>query len=141
MTQVREAKRNYKAAFEALARAKIKIEGSAMQEEELRRDLINSFEEHFEAKVGGRSYVPISFAHNMENERLFFQVIWSTTSERICWRPKVNMKPVASPACFASFSVRLSEEGALGFHERNGSQKKMLTKEDEQTKPCFARMV
>ncbi|CAM9629433.1 unnamed protein product [Pylaiella littoralis] len=53
VTQVREAKRNYKAAFEALARAKIKIEGSATQEEELRRDLINSFEEHFEAKAEG----------------------------------------------------------------------------------------
>lgn len=56
MTQEREAKRNYKAAFEGLARAKTKMEGSATQEEGLRRDLIQSFDEYFEAKVGVKSY-------------------------------------------------------------------------------------
>ena len=52
MTQEREAKRQYKEAFEALAKAKAKMEASAKQEEGLRRDLIESFDGYLEAKVG-----------------------------------------------------------------------------------------
>lgn len=51
MTQEREAKRQYKEAFEALAKAKAKMEASAKQEEGLRRDLIDSFDSYLEAKV------------------------------------------------------------------------------------------
>lgn len=53
MTQEREAKRNYKEAFEVLAKAKAKMEASAQQEEELRKDLIESFDGYLEEKVGG----------------------------------------------------------------------------------------
>ncbi len=59
MTQEREAKRNYKEAFEALTKAKAKMEASATQEEALRRDLIESFDGYFEAKVrGGQPELP-----------------------------------------------------------------------------------
>lgn len=52
MTREREAKRKYKEAFEALEKAKVKMEASAKQEEGLRRDLIDSFEKIYsEAKV------------------------------------------------------------------------------------------
>lgn len=51
VTQEREAKRNYKEAFEALTKAKEKMEASAKQEEALRRDLIEAFDGYFEAKV------------------------------------------------------------------------------------------
>lgn len=57
MTREREAKRRYKEAFEALAKAKGKMEASAQQEEGLRRDLIDSFEQKYlEAKVSGLGY-------------------------------------------------------------------------------------
>lgn len=52
VTQEREAKRQYKEAFEALAKARTKMEASAKQEEGLRRDLIDSFDGYLEAKVG-----------------------------------------------------------------------------------------
>lgn len=51
MTQEREAKRQYKEAFEALAKAKTRMEVSSKQEEGLRRDLIDSFDGYLEAKV------------------------------------------------------------------------------------------
>eukprot|EP00752_Nemacystus_decipiens_P009557 g8537.t1 len=53
VTQEREAKRQYKEAFEALAKAKAKMEASAKQEEGLRRDLIDSFDSYLEAKAEG----------------------------------------------------------------------------------------
>lgn len=58
VTQEREAKRQYKEAFEALAKAKTKMEASAKQEEGLRRDLIDSFDGYLEAKVGVASSQP-----------------------------------------------------------------------------------
>lgn len=51
VTRDREAKRAYKAAFEALAKAKAKMEASTKQEEGLRRDLIDAFDSFCEAKV------------------------------------------------------------------------------------------
>lgn len=83
MTQEREAKRNYKAAFEALERAKTKMEGSAKQEEGLRRDLINSFDEYFEAKVGVKNCVS---ACSHETRRMIgytLQVMWSPRTPQI----------------------------------------------------------
>lgn len=57
VTREREAKRRYKEAFEALAKAKTKMEASAEQEEGLRRDLIDSFErKYLDAKVSERGY-------------------------------------------------------------------------------------
>ncbi|CAM9496000.1 unnamed protein product [Ectocarpus sp. 6 AP-2014] len=53
VTQEREAKRNYKEAFEVLAKAKAKMEASAQQEEELRKDLIQSFDGYLEEKAEG----------------------------------------------------------------------------------------
>ncbi|CAM9692682.1 unnamed protein product [Ectocarpus sp. 4 AP-2014] len=53
VTQEREAKRNYKEAFEVLAKAKAKMEASAQQEEELRKDLIESFNGYLEEKAEG----------------------------------------------------------------------------------------
>ncbi|CAM9412742.1 unnamed protein product [Ectocarpus fasciculatus] len=53
VTQEREAKRNYKEAFEVLAKAKAKMEASAQQEEELRKDLIESFDGYLEEKAEG----------------------------------------------------------------------------------------
>lgn len=55
ITQEREAKRQYKEAFEALAKAKAKMVASANQEEGLRRDLIDLFDSYLEAKVGAAS--------------------------------------------------------------------------------------
>ncbi|CAM9338046.1 unnamed protein product [Ectocarpus sp. 12 AP-2014] len=53
VTQEREAKRNYKEAFEVLAKAKAKMEASAQQEEELRKDLLESFDGYLEEKAEG----------------------------------------------------------------------------------------
>ncbi|CBN79257.1 kinesin-like protein [Ectocarpus siliculosus] len=53
VTQERETKRNYKEAFEVLAKAKAKMEASAQQEEELRKDLIQSFDGYLEEKAEG----------------------------------------------------------------------------------------
>lgn len=44
-------KRAYKEAFEALAKAKAKMEASAIQEEGLRKDILDSFDNYCEAKV------------------------------------------------------------------------------------------
>ena len=50
----REAKRAYKQAFEALQKAKVRMEASAGQEEALRRDLLDAFDSRCEAKVQPR---------------------------------------------------------------------------------------
>ncbi|CAM9995473.1 unnamed protein product [Ascophyllum nodosum] len=47
----REAKRAYKQAFEALQKAKVRMEASAGQEEALRRDLLDAFDSRCEAKA------------------------------------------------------------------------------------------
>lgn len=51
VTQGKGAKRAYKEAFEALAKAKAKMEASAIQEEGLRKDMLDSFDSYCEAKV------------------------------------------------------------------------------------------
>lgn len=121
MTQEREAKRNYKAAFEALARAKVKMEGSAMQEEGLRRDLIKSFDEYFEEKVGVNQATGICTnvsAQNMENDRVLFACFTWFTAERgkrfelaHGWLEKTE-RP--SPCLFHKLFGCASTYGALG---------------------------
>lgn len=51
VTQGKEVKRAYKEAFEALAKAKAKMETSADHEDDLRKDMLNSFDNYCEAKV------------------------------------------------------------------------------------------
>lgn len=51
VTQEKGAKRAYKEAFEALAKAKAKMEASAKQEEGLRKEMLDSFDSYCEAKV------------------------------------------------------------------------------------------
>lgn len=61
VTQDREAKRAYKQAFEALTKAKAKMEASTKQEEALRRELLLAFDSYSKTKV--QSYYPEMASH------------------------------------------------------------------------------
>lgn len=65
VTREREAKKSYKEAFDALVKAKAKMEASARQEEGLRRELLSSFEAYCESKVKNRA------RDHHEREKLF----------------------------------------------------------------------
>ncbi|CAN0064948.1 unnamed protein product [Scytosiphon promiscuus] len=112
VTREREAKRNYKEAFEALAKAKAKMEASAQQEEALRRDLIDSFErKYLEAKADGS-------AGDEEQEA-------------------DSRAPLLSPGRGGGSHIR-GEEGGFGFEESRSLEQAVLERTAEKKQDSLA---